>query len=487
MHNIHFLILNFYKVNKKGLSYSVILSLLYVLPLILADIYYLDDMGRITDGYSWTQADGRFASSLIMRSLSLSPYIVVNLYPYYTMISAAIIALSGYLLCYLFDIERNKVLKLSSLLLLINPFFLSNLAFKYDSLPMSLSIFVLIIPFFFVNKSHFIFTSTALLCSYICFCLYQPTVTGLFVIGSFYMFQYCKQDNIKSAIIFFLKLVIAAAGAYLLWRLSVYIMDIDLWGRGEFHFTDPEFYSIFLKQWSGLVDLMKSLSISYLIAVSLFFLLSMYAFIHYVSRLDFKRALFSILILLFAVVATFAINFATSYSAILPRMQTVYSFIFFILVYFLYELRGNWSKLRTLSLILLLFYSYMLSSLFGQALKHQDEYNNFIISQVSTYLVKKENPQLYLVGTIGVAPRNEMVMRFYPILKVLTPIYHDIDFIALCEFNKFNLISGEYGKTFMNREKVLKELHEYPVVDSNKYYILRAEENMFILDFNKSK
>lgn len=445
----------------------------------------MDDLGRIINGYSWTNADGRLASSLIMRSLSLSPYIVVNLYPYYTMISATIIAVSGYMLCYLFGIEKGKVVKLSSLLLLVNPFFLSNLAFRYDCLPMALSIFVLILPFFFINRSHVFFTVIALLCSYVCFCLYQPSITGIFVIGPFYMFQYCNQNRIKSVFILLFKLIIATVCAFILWRITLSIMNIDLWGREEFSFLSPDFYSILSDQWYKFINLISSLGSSYILAISLFLVLSVYAFVRHINELDAKRATLSILILLFAIASTFVINFVTTANAITPRTQTAYGLIFFILASFLYESRGSLARLRSLSLILVFFYSFLLSSLFGQTLKNQNDYNDFIISQVTPYLVTSNNPQLHIVGSIGVAPRNEMVMRFYPILRELTPIYNDEDYFALCDFSKFNLVSGEFGKAFENREKVLAELDEYPVVSSNKYYILRVKEDVFILDFNK--
>lgn len=479
--------LNFYRTNKKGLCFSIVLSLLYVLPLILANVYYMDDLGRIMDGYSWTNADGRFASSLLMRSLSLSPYIVVNLYPYYTMISAAIIAVSGYILCCLFGIEKDKTVKLSSLFLLVNPFFLSNLAFKYDCLPMALSIFVLIIPFFFINKSHIFFTVVVFLCSYLCFCLYQPTATGVFVIGSFYMLQYCKRNELQKVIYLFIKLLIATVFAYVLWRATLSVMNIGLWGRGALSFLDPDFYFILSKQWNSFIALMKSLSISYAIAISVFLVLSVYAFIRFITKLDAKRGFLAILILLFAIISTFAINFVTTANAITPRTQTVYGLIFFILVYFLYDLRGNMAKLRSFGILLVLFFSFLLSSLFGQALKNQDDYNNFIISQVSSYLAANDHPQLHIVGSIGVAPRNEMVMEFYPILKELTPIYSNEGFFALCDFSKFGLVSEDFGKTFTDREMVLDELNKYPILNENKYYILRAKEDVFILDFNKSK
>ncbi|MBK5721351.1 glucosyltransferase domain-containing protein [Dysgonomonas sp. Marseille-P4677] len=481
MHNI----LHFYNTNKKGLLFSVLLSLLYVLPIILANIYYIDDMGRIMHGYSWTTADGRIITSFIMRLLSLSPYIVINLYPYYTIVSAIILGITGYLLCYLLGLEKTKSIKLTSLFLIINPFYLSNLVFKYDCLPMSLSICILVIPFFFVNRSSSLFILITLVCSYICFYLYQPSVTGLFVIGSFYMFQYCKQGKLKQVILFSSKLISATIGSFILWKISIYLLGIDLWGRGQLSFINPEFFLIIKNQWLKLMDLIKSLSISYLIATSLFLILFIFAFIRFLKKLDIKKAIVAIVILFFLIVSTFAINFVTENSP-LPRTQTAYGFIFFIFASFFVELPKKFTKLYSLSFIFVIFYSFLLSSLFGQTLKNQEEYNQFIISQVSPHLLKKDNPQLHIIGNIGIAPRNKMMMQFYPILKKFTPIYNNIDFVALHDFDKFDLISKEFGKTFNNRDLVIKNLYNYPIIDSNKFYILRTKENIFIVDFDKN-
>lgn len=79
-----------------------------------------------------------------------------------------------------------------------------------------------------------------------------------------------------------------------------------------------------------------------------------------------------------------------------------------------------------------------------------------------------------------------MCIIFYPILRKLTPIYNNVDFLALYDFNKFDLISEEFGKTFNNRDEVIENLSSYPIVESNKFYTLRTKDNIFIVDFDKN-
>lgn len=481
MHNLQLDVKQFLCKNKTGLLLSVAISVLYVLPIILANTYYVDDMGRSIYGYSWTEADGRFLSSFIMRSLSLNPYIVVNLYPYYILISAAILALSGYLLSYLFKIEEGRTLKLTSLFLLVNPFFLSNLAFRYDCLPMTLSVFALILPFLFIEKSN-VFSFMLLICSFLCFCLYQPSITSIYVIGSYYLFKYCQEDKLKLLFLFFLKLIIIPIFGYLLWRLSVYAIGIDLWGRGELSFMESNFFKLLSQRWISFVRLIKLLGLSYLIVVIPFLLLSVYAFIRCIQKLDLRRVIISVGILVFALFSTVAINFATN-NAIMPRTQIAYGFAFFLLASMIVRLPKVLSKFRLVSFILIIFYSFLLSSLFGQTLKNQEDYNSFIVAQIAPFLIKHNNPELHLVGSIGESPRNEMTMRFYPILRNITPIYKDKDFIFLFDFEKFDLISKEYGVAFRNRETVLSNIEDYPIVDSNRFYLLKEKKGIFILQF----
>ena len=137
--------------NKWFILIVIALSVLYVLPIILANTYYIDDMNRTVAGYNWDH-DGRFVSSKLMNVLSFQSEVVYSLYPYSQMISAVLLSLSGFIICYTIGIRNKTLLIIGSLLLTTCPFLLEILSYRFDCLPISLSVLLVTIPFIFYNK-----------------------------------------------------------------------------------------------------------------------------------------------------------------------------------------------------------------------------------------------------------------------------------------------------------------------------------------------
>ncbi|EJT8150048.1 glucosyltransferase domain-containing protein, partial [Escherichia coli] len=154
------------------------LAILYVLPIIIANAYYIDDMGRVLSGYGWHE-DGRIFATYIMQIMSFGS-LISQMAPLSTILSALIMFVAGYLLStYLFEGDK-LLIKACSLLLLTSPFFLENISYKYDSIPMSLSVLLAITPYIARNKvSFFIFSAT---CLTLVFGLYQTSAMAYFAV-----------------------------------------------------------------------------------------------------------------------------------------------------------------------------------------------------------------------------------------------------------------------------------------------------------------
>ena len=179
---------------KKSLYITLILSVIYVIPLIIADYDYLDDYGRNLYGYGW-QHDGRFIATLFAKLWSLNSA-NFSIFPFSTILSALILGFTGYILSYLFELEPNSKVKLSSLLIITMPTFLGNLVFKFDCLPMSLSLLVIVFPFLFYKSTlkFFIFSIMGI---FISLGLYQSSATCYFIVGSLFLIQALLDTNWK--------------------------------------------------------------------------------------------------------------------------------------------------------------------------------------------------------------------------------------------------------------------------------------------------
>src|SRR5690606_2407032 len=179
------------------LAFGLAGSFLYVFPLLLADKYYSDDMLRYTTGLDWSM-DGRPLSSIIMKLLSGAEK-VKDLFPYTTILGAFLIALGGYFISLVLELEKNKILKYSSFLLLVSPLMIENLSYRYDIFAMGLSVVFVTIPFLWKdNLKKFLFFSV--LGVYATLLAYQASVVIYVLFALLILIKYCFEEQPKKVI-----------------------------------------------------------------------------------------------------------------------------------------------------------------------------------------------------------------------------------------------------------------------------------------------
>src|SRR5690606_30482863 len=133
--------------NQTSILSLAIFSVLYVLPLILANTYYIDDMNRTVRGYAWDH-DGRFVSSLFMHLLSFHQDIVFSFYPYSIMVTSFILSVTCVTIPSSLGVRRKHLLLYGRILLAASPLLLEILAYRFGCWPTSLRVFCIAVPFF---------------------------------------------------------------------------------------------------------------------------------------------------------------------------------------------------------------------------------------------------------------------------------------------------------------------------------------------------
>jgi hypothetical protein len=129
----------------KAFLISFALHLLVLLPILIADRFIFDDLGRATEGWILWINDGRPLADFVMRLTNLgSPWVDFSPLPQI----GALICYSGLavLIMQKFKIGSPVVAALTALPLGLNPFTLENFARKYDSLSMALSVLCMLAP-----------------------------------------------------------------------------------------------------------------------------------------------------------------------------------------------------------------------------------------------------------------------------------------------------------------------------------------------------
>ncbi len=124
---------------------SFLLYALILLPILITDRYNVDDWGRTVIGYLHWGQNGRPLADVVMTTLGLGKPLV-DFSPVCQI--GAIICLSwlSAVVARRFEIRRPLVASLVTFPLGANPFFLANLSFKFDSLPMVLSLILALMP-----------------------------------------------------------------------------------------------------------------------------------------------------------------------------------------------------------------------------------------------------------------------------------------------------------------------------------------------------
>jgi len=130
--------------NRELFTPFIIISLMFVTPIILANIYYYDDYGRSLLGYTnWNKVDGRPLAEAIMIMLmqSLRMY---DIFPLPLIAGLAALSLSTKYFIGIIDSKASWYAIPIFLSILSNPFILEPLSYRFDSLIFLLSLAVAI-------------------------------------------------------------------------------------------------------------------------------------------------------------------------------------------------------------------------------------------------------------------------------------------------------------------------------------------------------
>lgn len=483
--------------NKTFLFSLIFISISYALPLILANTYYVDDLNRTVAGYAWDH-DGRYISSAIMHLLSFQSDVVFSLYPFSMMIGAVILSLSGLIFTYSLGVRNKKFLFAGSLLLTTCPFLLEILAYRFDSIPISLSVLFITLPFlFFDNRKHFFIASIVGI--FLSLGLYQTTALSYCIIICVFLIKDVWNERYKKGLFTILWSAIAFLSAFFIYKIVLDFLDLELLQdrRGDFIFKDAHLFQLLKDRFHGMNDLVKLLfKSSYkfvfllllfvnLISLAVYFRTNAKKMVN--KQLPLKMVLV-VLILFFIAVFTAGINMFVYEPRWVPRAMIGWGFATYLFFFPLLLNTKYRNLLLSFALIPFVFYSFVLSSQLGVYLKNQDDFSDYIINLVSPKLLEHDRIKVIIKGTNKTAHRNITVnYNTMPIIYKLAPIYENNDWgWGIIRLNKFDNISSVYigGE---ERNEILKNIAAYPIADRNIYYTLRIKDDIAIIDFERGE
>lgn len=197
--------------NKNILYISIIVSLFFI-PILMANVYYLDDIGRATNGYyRWSDNDGRPLSDLIMYILNFGGN-QTDIYPLPTILSIIFLIISLYRMQSLFDDKNSIFTLIVASAFFINPFMAENFSYRFDVLPMVSGILLSVLVFTIKIRNNTISFLTSVIFIVSIYSTYQTNI-NIFVILTIIEFirnSIDKDDALKILLFRFFQFIIGS-------------------------------------------------------------------------------------------------------------------------------------------------------------------------------------------------------------------------------------------------------------------------------------
>lgn len=486
---------NIFSDKDSRLFLSVLVAMLsvYVLPIILADRLYIDDILRSQLGYTFWSPNGRPLADLVMSGLSFFGSNIVDLSPL-----PLLIALAVFSLCALLYVKAN-IADMGAIpsavimfFVIANPFLLENLSYKFDVLPMITSISILLIPFIFNPASKFGFAiSVVIIASSLCF--YQASIgyyVCLAVIEYFLSFKNRLHDDalvrLKNAI----SRAVAMCVGYVAYRIITKDMVI-----GEYNITHSQLIPMthggaltFIENAKTIIKTFSLYFKSIKFTSYFMFAIVLYSVVSSAVAFKEKRNPFNIIDIVVVLIAP-AIVFLASFVHLCLLNTPVFAdrvlisfggVLMFTTICFFLTFKNRY--VATIIIATPLAFAFVYSYAFGAAQKYQKEYDNRISGDIALSVSRLDPDGKLRLLTAGTQPssnqRTNAVNRF-PSLASLVPIYYTGGWWGTNLIKMFGIRNYVGGAEKDNQACGMRKVEETQI------YSLYIDEINILVDFDK--
>ncbi|MEG1155500.1 MAG: glucosyltransferase domain-containing protein [Acinetobacter sp.] len=476
----------FSKIDKKALFIYSGLVLLFIYPLIQAGIHYRDDLDRSITGYYGWRGLGRPFADILTRFFSASGHYNLDLFPY-TMIASCIflgassLALSKHLMKS--DVPNASMV---AALLIFNPFILQNIAYRYDSLGMSIAFFFAVMAYTYKNKNLNIEIAVKLLAGVTSLTLYQPCANifiGLLAIDVI-IIAIKEHTKIKESVLFLIKKTILFVSFYLIY---MFFFSPKHNSRSELIHLDKGG----VEHLTGTLISLKSLVFSYFyhpvyiyfaipILISCVFMLITY---RTRSRNIVSFVLYGVLSFLIFIISLMGPTVLLQDAPVLPRTLVSFSVILVIIAIPVMHFAPRFKYIALIPVIASLAFSAQLSN----TMKAQQEYEDFVFNMIAQDISNHKNiTSIGTVGQLNANERAELLINNKPLIGYF--VSPATEFLASFQLLNKGLPQTRhgYGDAQENKNQLTEMVNKgIKPVTSNQYYSLFISDNTAIVFLGK--
>ena len=478
---------NVYNKNAIPLSILFIIGFLFSLPIILGGTFYVDDLDRLAKGYGWDQ-DGRPFATLFMKVFSFGMPLT-DLSPFTNILAVLFLILSAFIFCNMLNI-KSLAQKISlSLLGISSPYLLQGLSYKWDSLTISLSILLAVIPFVFVKRKYLFVVSSAVGLS-LSLLTYQASVV-VYPVGFILLFSGVLTKDISLT----LRGVVARFIASLVfggvfYKIISWAMNTEYdASRGKLFFDSESplsvlkdnIYNIYLFSES----LLKS-PFGYLLLLCL--ILSLIGAVAKSRTLKDSKLLFSPLLIICSFVMVILLPLLLKNPPIAPRLFPGLSFALIVVMYWISKFN---LKISIAFSLIFTFLSFVISTSYFNALSSQYKYQEQIASEIfaGNFIPKGD---VVIDGRVPLSLNATLTLKKYPFLVPVLPVYLNGGWVWGGKFlyNHGYIKNGQFLYTpgmAKERDAILSQKCYVSHIVQGRTYTLRLGKGFTIIDFNNEK
>lgn len=458
------------------------ISIIYfiaLLSLFRANFNYIDDLGRVAQGYrnwiNWSRFISQELSVLIN-----TQKILTDISPLTQLIAILIIALAGVIIIYTFT--EKKTVQLSMIAAVVplglSPWFLECFSYKFDSPYMALSVLASVIPFIFWQKDFHKFIGLSVLGILVMDTTYQAA-SGIYIIEVLFLcfYKWMYGTRAKDCVIW----LSSAAGSYvmamIIYRFALMRPATDYVSTNSvgvkslpyllIHNATQYLKTIYFDCNKAWIILFVLIAVSYIILTVL------------KSR---KNKIFTFFMVLAIVIISTALSYGGYLALAKPLYapRALYGFSFYVTLIMVMSVamlqRGYFIKLL---IMMMAWCMIVLSCTYGNALAEQKRYTDFRVQMVINDLnrVATYNPghkfAIQINGNIGKAPAVERMQQKWPALRRLVPSTLGSNWYwnQFYFFNYFKLNADKWDMKKGDMKKM-----NLPVIVDSRYHLIQADD-----------
>ncbi len=168
--------------------------------IIMANFNYIDDMGRVAQGYDrWGSSFSRYTSDILSHFLHTGTYLT-DVSPLTQIIASLELALAGVVVLYVVTGKKaySLLMLVSVLPLGLSPYFLECISYKFDSPYMALSVLASVVPLLLAEKNKVAY-GLAVVAGEIIVCTTYQAATGILpmLVVMLACLQWCRGASAK--------------------------------------------------------------------------------------------------------------------------------------------------------------------------------------------------------------------------------------------------------------------------------------------------